>query len=211
MYKKQHNTTIVLKASICTIKVHFLESTNVENANIFSKQGKVLRQTLFPPLMSQILTNRPLHTAFGIILQNLQNHHQSTGVAANDGAHPSDRISSCEPTSSCPTSPAGLCTVQARKGELSVEETTSAWDITVWAASQLPVAQARLGPWQGNMRKKPLFHSLTRSRQDSSLTKLMAQNLFPEHLKLSPKPSSISNAEPFGCHHTGQWEWLKKD
>lgn len=40
--------------------------------------------------------------------------------------------------------------------------------------------------------------------------KLMVQNLFWEHFKLSPKPSSISNMEPFGCHHTGEEEVIVK-
>lgn len=40
--------------------------------------------------------------------------------------------------------------------------------------------------------------------------KLMVQNLFWEHFKLSPKPSSISNMEPFGCHHTGEQEVIVK-
>lgn len=58
--------------------------------------------------------------------------------------------------------PAGLCPVQARRGELRVEETTAVCDTTVRAASQLPLAQAWLGLGK-------FFHAQTRSRQESSL------------------------------------------
>lgn len=203
MYKKQHNTTIVLKPSICTMKVHFLESTNVENANIFSKQGKVLRQTLFPPLMSRFLTNRPLHTAFGIILQNLQNHHQSTGVAANDCAHPSDRISSCEPTSSCPTSPCRSLhrTSQERRAVCGRNHLCLGHHSV--SCQPAPCGSGTAWPLAREYEEEAPLPLTDQKQARQFPTKLMAQNLFPEHLKLSPKPSSISNAELFGCHYTG--------
>lgn len=102
-----------------------------------------------------------------------------------------------KPTGSCPAplpEVSVLCKAgEEKRGQLCVEETTcqpappgtgTAWPLVRESEGRAPLPLTD----QKQARQFP--------------TKLMVL----EHFKLSPKPSSIRNMEPFSCHHTGEQE-----
>lgn len=121
-----------------------MESTNAENASIFQNKERYWDKHHLPTLASQFLTNRPLHAAFAVVVCNLQNDHQ---------AH--KWMSSPKPPAAVQPHPAGFCTVQTRRGELCVSETTSAQDTMMGAASQLSPIRHSSALGEGAPGKSP--------------------------------------------------------
>lgn len=92
--------------------------------------------------------------------------------------------------------PAGLDTVQARRRELHVEESTSARDSLVRAATHVPMLRAQPGPWPGGYEEGAPLPETDQKQARQLPMKVTVQNLFLEL-------STTSNTEPFGCHHAG--------
>lgn len=135
-----------------------------------STQGQVLRQTLFTPLTSPFLTNRPLRVASDF-LQNLQNHHQREMCFCQWWRPPFGQDFAHEPASSRPPSPSRSWH-HASPEKRAARGGNHLCPRQLGASSRSPTHVAGTA-WPlaggGGMRKEPLFQRQTRSRQGSSL------------------------------------------
>lgn len=175
-----------------------------------STQGRVLRQTLFPLLTSQFMTNRPLHMAFDIILQNFQNHHQRQRCR-HQWLHTFW-------TGLLLMNPPAAVQQDCRSLHRASQERRTACGrkhLCLWhhsaSCQPAPPALAWLGPWRVSTRKDLLFHSQTRSRLDSSLWSSWRRIYFWSILSSLPSLQASATWSHLAAVTLVSERWLKKD